>query len=49
MRHLLTLTCLLLALACYGAGLATGFMTFFALGMVAEGAFWIRQLGRRSR
>lgn len=49
MKHLITLACLLLAIALYAAGMSTGAVVFAGFGMLAEGAFWIRLLRRAPR
>lgn len=49
MTHLITLACLLVAAGLYALGLSTGAVSFVGLGMLAEGAFWIRLLRRAPR
>ncbi len=49
MKHLITLACLLVAVGLYAMGLSTGAVSFVGLGMLAEGAFWIRLLRRAPR
>jgi len=49
MKHLITLACLLLAVALYAVGMSTGAVVFAGLGMLAEGVFWIRLLRRAPR
>lgn len=49
MTHLIALACLLVAAGLYALGLSTGAVSFVGLGMLAEGAFWIRLLRRAPR
>ena len=49
MKHLITFACLLVAVAFYALGMSTGAVMFAGLGMLAEGAFWIRLLRRAPR
>jgi len=46
-QHAVTLSLLLLALLLYARGLAVPGHLFIVLGVLAEGAFWWRLLGRR--
>ncbi|MFA6231140.1 MAG: glycosyl transferase family 39 [Rhodanobacter sp.] len=46
MKHLITLACLLVAVGFYAMGMSTGAVIFMGVGMLAEGAFWIRLLRR---
>lgn len=44
-RWMLTLTCLLGALACYAAGLQQGALLLLGIGLVLEALFWVRIFG----
>ncbi|WP_323846326.1 hypothetical protein [Microbulbifer magnicolonia] len=45
-KHLITILCLLAALACYIFGVPAGGALFVVLGIVLEGIFWVRLLRR---
>ena len=47
-KHLVTFGLLVIALALYAAGLVLPGTIFIVLGLVAEFAFWVRLLRRRS-
>lgn len=47
-KHLFTFGLLVAAIALYAAGLALPATAFIVLGLVAEFAFWVRVLRRRS-
>lgn len=48
-RHAITLALLLLAVMFYAIGLAMPATVLIVLGLVAEGAFWLRLVGRRRK
>jgi len=47
MRHLVTLLCLVAAVASYIVGSTSGAVVFLALGVLLEGVFWFRIIGRK--
>ena len=47
MKHLITIALLLAAIVFVAMGSASGFVIFLILGIVCEGAFWLRIFGKR--
>ena len=47
MRHLITLTCLIAALAAYIIGWGQGVTGFVVIGIFFEGIFWFRLLRKK--
>ena len=45
MKHLITLLCLLGALAAYILGFGEGVVAFVVVGLLLEIAFWVRAMG----
>ncbi len=46
-KHLITVLCLVAAIALYAVGFSIPATAFVVLGMLAEGTFWFRLLRRR--
>ena len=49
MRHLITLLCLVAAVASYIVGNTSGAAVFPVLGVLLEGMFWLRIFGQKHR
>jgi len=49
LRILITIACLLAAIACYAIGVPAGGVAFIVLGIIFEGLFWLRVFGKDQR
>ena len=47
MKHVITFSCLIAAVAAYLAGSTSGAVIFFVVGLILEGVFWLGLFRRK--